>query len=282
MEELQFKLDGPILDNGVPLHLTASALNNFQSIVDKTFLVATKSKRISAKDREKFYLNATEFRRGSFLTYFEIALQAAQFGLPLVSTIGPQNIWDYTTETFDFLKLVVKATKNGDKPQYHFENNGDVKVQVGDTHHHYHGQVFQIAQLSLPSYRNLTDLLHDNKITEISAGIRDSQQSDIYLDVANKNIFELPTKLEQEVIEIRCEIFDFNKYKNIGKLFIASDGQVLAKGEYSFTVFGNQNNVDYIYSMLKHEVELHCLIEWEQSPFGDDKVYKIHITGVSS
>ena len=96
MEELQFKIDGPILKEGVPLPIAISALSSFQSIVDKTYLVTAEKSRITASEREKFYIKATEFKHGSLLTYFEIALQGVQLGLPLVSTLGPQNIWDLT------------------------------------------------------------------------------------------------------------------------------------------------------------------------------------------
>ena len=79
-----------------------------------------------------------------------------------------------------------------------------------------------------------------------------------------------------------CEIYDFNKYKNVGKLSVKTKNQPVPIGEYSFTISGSQNNVDYIYSMLKPQVELICLIEMESNPFGDDKVHKLHITGVNS
>ena len=40
------------------------------------------------------------------------------------------------------------------------------------------------------------------------------------------------------------------------------------------------NDVNYIYSMLKREVDLYCLVEMESNPFGDDRVSKLHVTGV--
>lgn len=282
MTELQFKIDGPILKGGVPIHLAVAALDNFQSIVDKTYLISSGTKKITAKDREKYYLKATEFREGSFLTVFEIALQGIQLGLPFVGQLGPQNIWDYTKETFKFLKLVCNAVQKGQKPTYEFNNDGDAFVHVGDVNHHYHGSVIQIAPLALPSYQNLAHLLDPNKLTEISAGVRKQETPDIYLGENDKGAFDVPTRLEKETVELRCEIFDFNKYKNIGKLAVSTIGQGVPPGEYNFTIFGNQDNVGYIYSMLKPEVELYCLVEMESNPFGEDKVSKLHITGVGS
>ena len=282
MSELEFKIDGPILEGGVPIHIAVHALGNFQSIVDKTYLVSSGAKKMTTKDREKYYLKATEFRKGSLLTIFEIALQGVQLGLPLASQLGPQNIWDYTKETFNFLKLVCSTVQTGEKPEYEFKNDGDVSVHAGDTHHHYHAPVIQIGRLALPNYQNLAHLLGPKSLTEISAGQHEKSSRDIYLGESDKGIFDIPTRIEKDTVEVVCEIFDFNKYKNIGKLSVSSEGQKIPPGEYNFTIFGNQDNVEYIYSMLKPEVGVVCLIEMELNPFGNDRVSKLHITGVGT
>lgn len=282
MEELEFKIDGPSLKEGVPIPLAVAALSNFQSIVDKTYLVATDTKRITAKEREKFYLRATEFKQGSLLTYFEIALQGVQLGLPLVTAYGPQNIWDLTKDSFSFLKTVCGAVKDGKTPHYEFNNNGDVSLRIGDETHNYNGPVYQIAQLSLTNYQDLAHLLGKNKLTEISAGVRKTEQSDIYLGSSDREVFDVPTKIKKETTELTCEVFDFNKYKNVGKLSVAIAGQEIPQGEYNFSIFGSQDNVDYIYSMLKPEVVLHCLVEESASPFGGEDIVKLHVTGVGS
>lgn len=282
MESLEFYINGPALKEGVPIHLAVSALDSFQSIVDKSYLVATGSKKISPKEREKFYLKATEFKEGSLLTYFEIALAGVQLGLPLVTDFGPQNLWDYTKETFNFLKLVCGASQNGEKPVYQFNNEGDATVKVGDEEHHYNAPVIQIGQLVLPNYQDLAHLIDPKKLNEISAGRAKDKAPDIYLGANDKKAFDIPTRIEKETVELKCEIFDFNKYKNAGKLAVGVEGQEVPPGEYNFTIFGNQDNVDYIYSMLKSVVILNCLIEMLANPFGEDTVHKLHVTGVSS
>lgn len=282
MEQFLFKIDGPSLKKGVPIPLATSALDNFQSILDKVYLVGFGGKRITAKEREKFFLRATEFQHGSFLTYFEIAMQSVQLGLPLFSTLGPQNIWDYTRETFNFLKIVCGAVQKGEEPKYEFNDKGDVNLKIGDEHHHYHGPVFQIGQLSLPNHQALAHLIDPKKLTEISAGPKQSEKPDLYLGKDDRNTFDVPTKIEKDTVEIKCEVFDFNKYKNAGKLSIKLQDQVIPEGIYNFTIFGNQDNVDYIYSMLKPEVVLTCLREVALSPFGGYEIHKLHITGVTS
>lgn len=279
---LEYKIDGPILQDGVPIHVATKALNSFHSIIDKTYLVATGSKKMTARDREVFQLKASSFSRGSLLTKFEIIISTFQLSLPLVSSLGPQNIWDYTKDTFNFLKLVCGAVQKGDKPQYVFNNDGSVSVSTGDTHQHYHGQVIQIGELALQSYQNLADIIEPKKINLISAGPCGQESPDLFLGANDKNIFDVPTRIEKETIELKCEIFDFNKYKNVGRLSVSVAEQAVPIGEYKFIIFGSQDNVEYIYSMLKREVELFCLIEMESNPFGEDRVHRLHITGVNS
>lgn len=277
----EFKIDGPALRNGVPIHIAVSALDNFQAVVDKSYLVFSGSKRMTARDREVFSLLASNFKKGSLLTQFEIILSGVQVALPFVSSFGPQNLWDFTKDSFEFLKLVCNAVQKGEKPTYEFNNNGDAKVQIGDTHHHYHGSVIQIGKLALPNYQSLAGMIDPKKLDHISANPVHQESPDIYIGPNDKNMFDVPRRIEKETVELSCEIYDFNKYKNVGKLSVGSSGEPVPEGEYNFEIFGSQDNVEYIYSMLKPQVELHCLIEMESNPFGEDKVYKLHVTGVN-
>lgn len=282
MEMKEFRIDGPILKDGIPIPIAINALSNFQSIVDKSYLVLFDKGKMSATERNKFYLKASEFRKGSFLTYFEIALHGVQLGLPLVSSLGPQNIWDLTKDSFSFLKTVCAATKTGDQPTYNFENNEKVEVKIGDEKHIYNAPVIQIAKLSLPNYQELSHMLGTKKLTEISAGSINDDNFDIFLSEVDREIFDIPTKISQETTSIRGEVFDFNKYKNMGKISVKDSGQGVPPGEYNFSVLGEQDNVEYIYSLLKPVVVLNCLIEEQPSPFGGKSIHKLHITGVNS
>ena len=277
----EFRIDGPALKKGVPIHLCVSGLDRFQSVIDKSYLVLSKSQRMSTKDREIFYLRAVSFRQSSFITDFEIILAGIQITLPFLNTLGPQNLWNFTKDAFSFLKLICNAVRNGEKPTYEFKNQGDVIVQVGDHYHHYHSQVINIGKMALPSYQSLAHLIQPSKVDTISSRPHQQECPDIYIGPNDKEMFDIPKRLEKETVNLGCEIFDFNKYKNKGKLYVKEPGQAVETGEYNFEVYGSQDNVEYIYSMLKKEVELFCLIEMESNPFGDDTVHKLHVTGVN-
>lgn len=50
----EFKIDGPAFKEGAPIHISVAALDSFQSIVDKSYIVLAGTKRMSAKDRDVF------------------------------------------------------------------------------------------------------------------------------------------------------------------------------------------------------------------------------------
>lgn len=277
----EFRIDGPALDDGVPIHVAVAALDNFQAVVDKTYLVLFGAKRMSAKDREIFQLKVKDFERGSLLTHFEIALSGVQLTLPFISSLGPQNLWDYTRDAFSFLTNVCGAVQKDEKPTYQFLNDGNVNVQIGETNHHYHAPVIQIGELALPSYQNLAHLIEPAKLSHISAKPSKQKEPDLYIGPNDRGMFDIPRRIEKETRLINCELYDFNKYKHAGRLSVKQSGQAVPEGDYTFEIFGPQDHVDYIYSMLKPQVRLFCLVEMESNPFGEDKVHKLHVTGIN-
>jgi hypothetical protein len=279
MEQFEFKIDGPIFQEGVPIHVIIKAWENFQSIIDKTYLVATTTQKISPKDRKKYYLRAKEFKRESpFTTYFEILLSGVQLALPLIPVLGPQNVWNYTIQTFNFLKLICSVKADEKKPEIDITNSQHVYVHIGDNRYNFPGPVYQIAEKALPKYQDLAHMLEPGKIESISAGKK--EQPEIELKCEDSKLFDFPTKLEKEPIDVKCEIFDFNKFKNSGKLRV-TEGQPLPTGDYKFSIFGTQDNVDYIYSMIKPLVTIQCLVEMAVSPLGLELIDRLHVTGIS-
>ncbi len=236
---------------------------------------------MAVRDRKIFQLRAKEFRQGSLLAEFEIILSGLQLALPLVSSFGPQNLWDYTRDSFQLLRAVVGAVQKGEAPRYEFNSAGNADVHIGDVTYNYNAPIIQIAELALPHYQNLAHLIEPERLNEISAGLID-READIYLGENDRGAFDVPTRVEKETVSIRCEVFDFNKFKNTGKLSVIEEAQPVPMGEYNFEIFGPQDNIEYIYSMLKPSVELFCLVEIEASPFGGEKVHKLHVTGVGT
>ena len=105
--------------------------------------------------------------------------------LPFAGTLGPQNIWAFTKDSFAFLKLICESVQNDEKSTYEYKNNGDVKVRTGDIINHFHGPVIQIGELALPSYQALACLIDPQKFDHISAGPKKHKEPDIFIGKVN-------------------------------------------------------------------------------------------------
>lgn len=270
-------MDGSIFKDGIPMHTAIDGLQGVQSIIDKSFLVLHSQSKITNKTRQTFYLRSQEIRKGSLLTTFDIIFITTNLALPLFSQFGSQDIWSYTKDTWNFLKFVFERAHKGQEPTYITNRDGTVNVSYGDTHNTYNAPVINIAKLALPSFQSLTKLLgHD--LTSIEIGNKKSPE--IIMDTADKGLFDVPSIIDDLEIELDCDIFKFNKRINEGKLTVL-DSQPIPEGEYNFSVIGDQNHLEYIYSMLNSKTRLKCLREIAINPLLDSKIKKLHVVGLS-
>lgn len=279
MNDLRFKMEGQIFDEGIPLPIALASLQDIQAIFDKTYLVVNGSKRITKKDRELFHLKTFAIKQGSLETDLSIFLDTAQFVLPVVSAFGVNDIWTLTKESWEFLKIIYEFSSSGDKPTYSANDNGTINVHNGDITHIYNAPVYQIAQLSVNNWRSLNHKLKKGQIDSYILG--NQQYPEISLAAENKNIFDNPTKVDKESIQIVCDIFDFNKRQNSGKLSI-NDSGAIPEGDYNFTVIGSQDYIEYISSMAKSETTVTVFKEVSINPLGDSTIVRLHIVEINS
>lgn len=217
--ELEFVMNGPIFDQGLPIPLTIKALEAVQGIVDKSYLVLAHKKRMSSHERSVFFLQSQGIEKGSLFTNLALAFTAAQPLLPIISDLGPTGVWEYTKEAFQFLKIVFEAKKRGEEVVVTQSGDGSiVNVNTGTQTITFNGPVYQIANSALPHYEYLAHQLDPAKVTDIRFG--KGAQKDIFLDVADKTLFDLPIKVGEVTHDILCEIFEFDKYSSTGRVTI--------------------------------------------------------------
>ncbi len=279
--DLKFKITGNAFEEGIPVHVAMQALGDVQGIVDKTYLVENGRERLSANDRKSYYLRTTGVSHNCMFAELEIVLDTAQAVLPFVTTVTPELIWRHTKAAFDFMKLVYSATRQGTKPTYDISGE-NISVHIGDDVHNYHANVIKIGSLSLQSYRDLAALTGEEGIDSIQ--LADSlegleKKTGVGLECGDKEIFDLPSSVSDQPIDIVCELFDYNKFDNQGKSEV-SEGQPIAPGRYRFVVLGKQDIREYIQAMLKTQVVLRCLTEQRVDPVGEDRVTCLQVISV--
>lgn len=105
------------------------------------------------------------------------------------------------------------------------------------------------------------------------AGIRIAQNEAAFFDV--------PSTIDPQPIDLDCEIFDFNKFEDSGKLRVF-DGQALPMKDYRFSVVGKQADSDYIEAMLRRSVRITCLREITVDPLAQEKVVRLQVLKVAA
>lgn len=277
---VQFEMHGPVFENGLPIPLTIKSLESVQGIVDRSFLVLSNKKKLSSSDRSQFFLRSRDIQHSSLRADLELVFALAQPVLPFISNLGPTGVWEYTKMSFEFLKLIFTARKDGQTIQ--ITNSGDgntITVITGDQHNTYNAPIYYIAAGALPHYENLTKQLASDRVEDIRLG--QNNQRDIGLTLSDADLFHLPSTIEEHILPVSCEIFEFDKYDGEGRLSIFPE-QPIGKGEYKFSVVGNQDLNEYIESMKHSQVIVTCLKETVDHPLYGSKIVSLQVTNVKT
>jgi hypothetical protein len=275
---VHFKIDGPGFEEGIPLHLLTSGLSDFQSLLDKTYLGLTQRKRLSRDDRSRYYLLSKDITHGSAETDLGIVLTGIQTAFPFFSALGPTGLWEYAKQTFDFLKFVYSSMKAGNQPTYSWSgDNSQFQVSTGTQTNTYNAPVFNIGQMSINNYESLARPIEEKVVDFVAFG--DANTGTIELDASTAEVFSLPSQIETTPLRLRCEIFDFNKFENVGKLHVYP-GEPAKEGDYRFEVIGDQDVSLFIEAMLRKQVAVNCLREIAPNPFSPEKVIRFQVINV--
>ncbi|MCX7155566.1 MAG: hypothetical protein NTW45_03875 [Rhodocyclales bacterium] len=275
---VHFKMDGPGFIEGIPLHLLTSGLSDFQSLLDKTYLGLTQRKRLSRDDRSRYYLLSKDITHGSAETDLGIVLTGIQTAFPFFSALGPTGLWEYAKQTFDFLTFVYSAMKAGNQPTYSWSgDNSQFQVNTGTQSNIYNAPVLNIGQMSVNNYQSLVRPIEDKVVDLVAFG--DTDIGAIVLDASIAEIFSLPSQIETTPLRLRCEIFDFNKFENVGKLHVYS-GEPAKEGDYRFEVIGDQDVTLFIEAMLRKQVTVNCLREIAPNPFSPETIVRFQVISV--
>lgn len=273
-------MDGPVFKEGVPVHVMLVGMDHFQGLLDKAYLGMIDRKRLSKEDRARFYLRAQEIRSGSFHADLGVIFTGAQLVLPLIGSLGPTGIWEYAKQTYEFLKCIFSAAKEKQPITYTWNSDRSVvNVNTGRQTVEFNGPVFNIAQLTLPHYQALGAQLAPDQVREIHMGRGKSRE--ITLDLPQRDLFALPSHVEETPLKLHCEIFDFNKFDNVGKLFVF-EGESVKSGDYRFEVIGEQDVAVFIEAMLRKAVTVTCLRETAENPISGEKVVRLQIIKVET
>lgn len=279
-ESIHFKMEGPILEESIPLDIALIALNNLQSILDKSYLALSESRRVTKKSRGEFKITFTEIRKGSIEADLDLIIAAvvvAQQTMPFLTALNAKTIWGLTCQAFEYLKFVLESVSKGKVPTYNENKDGMLVVNNGDGNTTIiNRNTYNVGKETYSDYQDMAKLTNRG-INRICLNKKD--QSGIEIDKSNSAIFTPKTQVSEKQIDLSCEIFDFNKHKMGGKIAVPA-GQPIPEGDYNFELIGDQDMGPYIESMLKTRVEIQCLQERSPNPFGGTDILRLQVIDI--
>ncbi|EKF72744.1 hypothetical protein A11A3_17182, partial [Alcanivorax hongdengensis A-11-3] len=273
MENLIFRMDGGAFDDGYRLDKMVSGLHGTQQILEGVYKGVTGKLRLSKNDRELYKLIAEDVQRGSLLVHLGAIFSGVQQTLPFLPSLSPEDMWEYTKASAAFLYDIYKAAHEGKPISVNQEGQNTAVVTDGNdnTVHVYNGPVYQIGTQIITGLRTLDDALEEDNVKEISLGSKFEKVPAIKMPFEEKGLYHPPVSIDEEPKTLNCDIFDFNKYDRVGKLRV-SESQQLPEGNYKFRVIGRQEVEDYILSMTEKQVEVHCMVEYENDPLRETRI----------
>lgn len=277
--QIELYMDGPAFDRGIPVHLLTQGFETSQTILDRAYLGLSGRSRLTTEERQRFYLLANGVKHSSLDSYMDLVLSGVQTSFPILGVLGPAGIWEYAKQAYELLKFAYAAVAQGKQPTYQHTGEGNIEVNNGTQINVFNGPVFQIAKASQKIYVDMAKNVTAGAVNTFS--LTDSrQESGIRIAQSEAEFFDIPSNIDPQPIELECEIFDFNKFEDRGKLRVI-DGQVLPCSDYRFSVVGNQADTEYIEAMLRQTVRVICLREVIVDPLAQEKIVRLQILKVA-
>jgi len=249
-----------------------------QHVFDGQYRALTDKKRLSERDRDSFQVRITQYEDGSFVALLGAAYAGLQVALPFV--YGTPNIWELTKNSFEFLVAVYELAHDKKDTQITQDGIGNTIVISGDTHQTFNGPVYQFGTQIIGGMREFDSLLDGDEVKRIALSGPD-QEPVFQLTSDMKGLFFPPITVDETPVKITCDIFDFNKYDNVGKAKVTAN-QPVPPGNYRFKNIGDQAVEEFILSMTETQVTLSCLITYEHDPLSESKISEILVIQVAA
>jgi hypothetical protein len=277
--KIELFMDGRAFERGIPVHLLLQGFETTQTILDRSYLGLAGRSRLSAEERQRFYLLAKGVKHSSLDSYMDLVLTGVQTSFPILGALGPAGIWEYAKQAYELLKFAYEAVKKDIQPTYQNTGDGNLQVNNGTQINIYNGPVYNIAKASQRVYVDMAKSVNAGEINSFS--LTDGRKDSGILVAKNEaEFFDIPSSIDLQSIEIECEIFDFNKFEDSGKLRVF-EGQMLPEKDYRFSVVGNQADSDYIEAMLRRSVTVVCLREVIVDPLAQEKIVRLQVLKVA-
>ena len=126
MDELNYRYNDPVklsmaltgkqTNTSFDLRAFSTAIFHFVTIIDNTHCVLAKQERLSRDKRNELQILASNITRGSVHIDFDLIMNGIQILAPMLGWVNPYSIWEYTVQSYNFLKTIGEKNRQGLKP----------------------------------------------------------------------------------------------------------------------------------------------------------------------
>jgi len=273
---IRFKIDGPRFKNGIPLREALSALSEFQTIIDKSYLATINSNKLYPSDRKNYAIIATDIGKGSLTAELQIVVAAAIQTLPNIPIETYKNVWEITKGAYDFLKEVALKRSSGVEPVITVSGNVNAPIIIGNNIT-ISNTAFNAADRTEPNFKKMTSLINPGEIDYIESF--DESGSGFQLTAVDKNLFNPKTRLDKEVFTIDCDIYKYDKESHVGKMRVF-DGQSIPARDYQFKPILSRDGHLFIHAMAQQSVKLQVMKEIEVHTTGVERIFSLRVVSI--
>lgn len=293
-EQLYYRAEGDAFSQGMPIHIIRDRLEDIQHLFDGTYLALVGEERVTAKTRKEFQLVSEGIDQGSLDAIFRVVMEAPQhaplFLMSAASHFSPDGIWSTLKGAFNLLKGIYADHKlyvaRGATAPYSptIRNEGGKTIVVGlFSKFTVAPVVYNTATQISDSVRDISRHIDGKNYRAFHIGKHQNREEEgIKISSEERDTFDVPATVTDDIFRVACEIYDFNKYKNSGRLEVRNPDSAVSVGKYRFEVAEQKHTQDYIIAMLRKEVIVRCRLIKEINPFtGADKIVRMQIHGIA-
>lgn len=261
--KLTMELQGNGTVDSFDLRAFSILMFNFITAVDNTHCVLAKQERLSNEKRNELQIHATDIARGSIHIDFDLVIAAAQMIAPLLGWVNPYSIWQYTVQSYNFLKAAGKSMRKGVTPNVQItESPGALTILGNENLIVVDSGIAAAAARNQEVYRILSDEMEQEGISSMRIKPRDNKDEFDHFELSyeDKGIFSNSSFVDENPTTFDANILSLDKERLSGRLHTLA-AQSIPEGTYSFKAIGDQDQAIYINALSKTQVKIIGLTE---------------------
>ena len=270
--------------NGYELRYLLKTLSCLEDVADRTYLYAVGKNRMASKEKGNFKIIIHNIQEGSFMANLQFVLNDIVLPVTPFLLEHAGDIWTMLKYAYDFIKVKLTATREGNAVTMNTTGDGNVVLNVSGNNNAVY--VFpqgipELAQNILPAVSELAKSVDGENIEHLTLG--DAEPETISIDEADKELFESRNYFWERDVFLSGKIDVANANNFRGKVHIFSNGYGVEVGEYPFSLDETVRNTEFLKACYLEPREYRCRVKINFNPSKslEEEIVELVIMGIA-